>query len=107
MNGKRMGGTFFMAPRSINHDGLFDICMAGRLTRGDMVALIARYTKGTQEGQPKITTGRSSRYAIAAPKGGLVVHADGETICTNGTAILAECLPSRINIVYSATSPRA
>ncbi len=102
-----MGGTFFMAPRSSNHDGLLDVCMAGKLTRRDMMALIVRYTKGTQEGHRKIETGRSSRYAISAPEGGLVVHADGETICTNGTDILAECLPSRISILCGEERPVA
>jgi diacylglycerol kinase (ATP) len=106
MNGKRMGGTFFMAPKSKNHDGLFDYCMAGRLTRLQMVGLILRYTKGTQEGHPKISTGRSSRYAISSATGGLVIHADGETICTNGTSVLVECLPSRIRILCRAEMPR-
>jgi YegS/Rv2252/BmrU family lipid kinase len=99
MNGKRMGGTFFMAPKSVNHDGLFDFFMADRLTRRDMIDLMLRLTKGTQEGHPKIETGRSSRIAISAPNGGLVVHADGETICTDGKSLLVECLPSRIRIV--------
>jgi diacylglycerol kinase (ATP) len=98
MNGKRMGGTFFMAPNSLNHDGLFDFFVAERLNRRDMIALMIRLTKGTQEGHPKIKTGRSSRISIAAPKGGLVIHADGETICTDGRSVLVECLPSRISI---------
>jgi len=100
MNGKRMGGTFFMAPHSDNHDGLFDFCMAGKLTRGEMVDLILRYIKGTQAGHPKIRTGRSSRFSISSPNGGLVVHADGETICVDGKAILVECLPSRIRVLF-------
>jgi len=107
MNGKRMGGTFFMAPKSDNHDGLFDICMAARLTRREMLGLIVRYTKGTQEGHPKIQTGRSSRYAISTPDGGLVVHADGETICTDGKSILVECLPSLVKIVCRTENPRS
>jgi diacylglycerol kinase (ATP) len=106
MNGKRMGGTFFMAPRSVNHDGLFDYFIADRLTRRDMIDLMLRLTKGTQEGHPKLETGRSSRIAIAAPGGGLVVHADGETICTDGRSLLVECLPSRIRIVCQAGNPR-
>ena len=99
MNGKRMGGTFFMAPKSVNNDGLFDFCMAGLLTRRDMAGLIVRYTKGSQEGHPKIRTGRSSRFAITALSGALVVHADGETICTDGETLLVECIPSAISIV--------
>jgi len=106
MNGKRMGGTFFMAPKSANGDGLFDYCMAGFLTRRDMVRLIVRYTKGTQEGHPKIETGRSSRFSIAALRGSLVVHADGETICTDGKSLLVECLPSRLNVMCRAAGSR-
>jgi YegS/Rv2252/BmrU family lipid kinase len=98
MNGKRMGGTFFMAPDSVNHDGLFDLCMAERLRRGEMIALIARYTKGTQAKSRKISTGRSSRYEITALEGGLVVHADGETICVDGRSLVIECLPSALSI---------
>lgn len=99
MNGKRMGGTFFMAPKSDNGDGVFDYCMASRLTRRDMAALIVRYTKGTQEGHHKIETGRSMRFAITALSGGLVVHADGETICVDGKSLLVECLPLRIRVL--------
>jgi YegS/Rv2252/BmrU family lipid kinase len=105
MNGKRMGGTFFMAPRSSNHDGRFDFFVADRLNRRDMIGLMLRLTKGTQEGHPKIETGRSSRISIAAPGGGLVVHADGETICTDGRSLLVECLASRIRIVCKPESP--
>lgn len=99
MNGKRMGGTFFMAPDADIHDGLFDLCMAGELTRRDMVSLILAYTKGTQASNPKIQTLRSSRYEITAPMGGLVAHADGETICKDGRSLLIECLPSPVFMI--------
>jgi len=105
MNGKRMGGTFFMAPHSRNHDGLFDFFVADRLNRRDMIDLMLRLTKGTQEGHPKIETGRSSRISITAPGGGLVVHADGETICTDGTSLLVECLPSRLRMICRIEGP--
>ena len=102
MNGRRMGGTFFMAPQAVNHDGLFDFFIADRLNRRDMIDLMLRLTKGTQAEHPKIETGRSSRIAITAPNGGLVVHADGETICVDGKALLVECLASRVRIVCRA-----
>ncbi len=108
MNGKRMGGTFFMAPHAANYDGLFDLCMAERVKRREMIALIVRYTRGTQEKSPKIRTGRAARYSITAPNGGLVVHADGETICVDGFSLLVECLPSRLRIFCKAApSPAA
>jgi len=99
MNGKRMGGTFFMAPAAENHDGRLELCMAGRMNRREMLALMARYTKGTQSGHPKISTGGSSHFILEAPKGGLIVHADGETICTDGRFLDVTCLPGALSIV--------
>ena len=107
MNGRRMGGTFFMAPDAANDDGLLDLCLAGSLNRREMLALILRYIKGTQAGHPKIRVGRYPRYEVSAPKGGLVVHADGETICVNGSSLIVECLPSRLRIVCGGNEDRA
>ena len=101
MNGRRMGGTFFMAPKARNWDGAFDLCMAAELTRGQMVDLIGRYTRGSQAGRPGITCARAAHYAIEAPEGGLVVHADGETICTDGHSLDIACLPSALRLIYS------
>jgi diacylglycerol kinase (ATP) len=101
MNGKRLGGTFFFAPWAVNHDGLFDLSIAGELTRGDMVRLILAVTKGEHASDPKIRIGHSSRIEITAPGGGLVVHADGETICTDGKSLVVECHPSRVSILCS------
>ncbi len=99
MNGKRMGGTFFMAPEANNDDGLFDLCLADELGRLAMLGLMARYVQGTQAEHPAIRTDRSSRYHIAAPQGGLNVHADGETICVGGSEITVECVPAAVMIL--------
>ncbi len=96
MNGKRMGGAFFMAPNGDNADGLLDLCMADSMTRRQMLGLMYRYTKGTQAEDPLVRTGRASRFIVEAPNGGLTVHADGETICLNGKRLDIRCLPSRL-----------
>ena len=98
MNGKRMGGTFFMAPQARNDDGQLDLCMAGELSRSSMISLMVHYTKGTQARHPSIRIDRSPSYQISAQEGGLIVHADGETICTNGKALSVECLPGKLTI---------
>jgi len=91
MNGRRMGGAYFMAPEALVHDGLFDICVVEDSTRYEMAELILRYAKGTQIGHPRVTMGRASRIYLDAPLGGLAVHADGETICERGRSIEIEC----------------
>ncbi len=99
MNGNRMGGTFFMAPEAKNADGLLDLCLADELDRRAMLGLMARYVKGTQAEHPAIHLDRSSRYHVAAPAGGLNVHADGETICIGGYQVTVECIPQGVMIL--------
>lgn len=99
MNGKRLGGTFFYAPWAENHDGLLDIMVTDELTRRSMVGFILAISKGEHGKRPDVRFGRGSRIGIEAPGGGLVVHADGETICVNGSSLQIECLPSRVRMI--------
>jgi diacylglycerol kinase (ATP) len=99
MNGRRMGGTFFMAPQALNDDGLFDLCIADAPRRLTMIGLLLKYMKGTQGESPHISLERASALEVTALEGGLVIHADGETICTAGTKVRFECLPRQLEIV--------
>ncbi len=100
MNGRRMGGTFFMAPDAEVSDGLLDLCMAVRpLRRGEMVRLMVRYMKGTQAQSDVIETDRVPRFHVDAPRGGLVCHVDGETICTDGKSLEVECVESALRMI--------
>lgn len=106
LNGRRMGGLFHMAPFSRRHDGLLDLCMVVRpMTRRDMIRLILHYIKGTQRRSPLILTEKAPGFRIVAPKGGLVCHADGETICTDGTELTVECLPAALRICCDPALP--
>ncbi len=99
MNGKRMGGTFFMAPDAENHDGRLELCIAEQLNRREMVDLMFRYTKGTQAGHAKVRTMSASRLDISAPDGGLIVHADGETVCVDGHSLEVECVAGALSMI--------
>lgn len=84
MNGKRMGGSFFMAPHAKMNDGLFDICMTRQGKRRQLLAAMMDYGKGKQEKRQDTITGRAEHVVIEALSGKLAVHADGETICEAG-----------------------
>jgi YegS/Rv2252/BmrU family lipid kinase len=99
MNGKRLGGAFFYAPWAENHDGLLDVMVTEELTRRQMVSFILSISKGEHGRRTDVRFGRGSRIGIEAPGGGLVVHADGETICVNGSSLQVECLPSRVRMI--------
>lgn len=84
MNGRRLGGTFFMAPKGKMDDGLFDICMTRQGTRRKLLSAMIAYTKGAQSEREDTITARSEHIKVEALSGTLAVHADGETICEAG-----------------------
>ncbi len=99
MNGRRMGGTFLMAPQAEVDDGLLDLCIASHASRARILALIPHFMKGTQATQPEIRTARTRHVVVTAVKGTLPAHADGETLCTAGQQLEVELLPQGIEIL--------
>jgi len=84
MNGRRLGGSFFMAPKAKMDDGLFDICMTKQGKRRELLSAMIAYTKGEQGEREDTITGRCEKITVEALSGTLAVHADGETICEAG-----------------------
>lgn len=103
MNGRRMGGGFMMAPQAKNADGLFDLCVVGQVSRMGILGLIPQFTKGSQADHPKVNMRQSRLVKVIAEQGSLPAHADGETLCTDGTALDLELLPGALKIVAPQT----
>jgi YegS/Rv2252/BmrU family lipid kinase len=100
MNGRRMGGGFYMAPEARSDDGLLDICMSTqRLTRRQMARIILQYTRGSQLGNPAIRLERSAELRVYATSGSLVCHADGETIALDERELQIRCHPAALRVV--------
>ncbi len=99
MNGRRLGGGFWMAPDARPDDGLFDLCIAREMSRARMFRLIPHFLRGTQATQEPITTGQAARISIAAVEGSLPAHADGEILCVEGDRLEIELLPRQIEVI--------
>jgi diacylglycerol kinase (ATP) len=99
MNGKRMGGGFKMAPESKSDDGLFDLCIVETASKGRIFGLIPYFLGGTQVTQPEVKMRRSRRVEIKALEGTFPAHADGETLCLNGSSLTLELLPLELEII--------
>jgi len=99
MNGRRMGGGFMMGPNASPDDGLFDLCIAGQVSRAHIFALILKFMNGTQATHSAIKTARARRVTVTAIKGALPAHVDGETLCTEGQELTMELLPRQIEII--------
>lgn len=99
MNGRRMGGTFQMAPHSKNNDGRFTVCIAGQISRFGIFKLIPRFMAGTQAGHPQIQFLDTTHLLVRAVKGKLAAHADGETLCVEGEALVMDILPGALEVI--------
>jgi diacylglycerol kinase (ATP) len=104
MNGRRMGGGFLMAPEGDPGDGSLNYCIAGQVGKLRIVPLILRVMKGTQFSHSAIRAGLFKRMKVTAQEGSLPAHADGETLCVDGTELLIEILPSQLDILVRGTS---
>ena len=99
MNGRRLGGGFMMAPEGRMDDGLFDLVIAGQVSRPGILALLPRFMMGTQAGHPAVTTDRMDRIIVTAMEGALPAHADGETLSTAGQQLEITILPLALRVI--------
>jgi len=99
MNGQRMGGGFYMAPQGSPSDGYLDLCIVSEASRMRIFGLIPYFLKGTQAGQPEITSDRTDKISVKVIKGSLPAHCDGETLCEEGQELSAEIIPAAIEFI--------
>ncbi|MDR0315570.1 MAG: diacylglycerol kinase family lipid kinase [Treponema sp.] len=92
VNGRRMGGIFFMGPNALLDDGEFDLCSVQHpSSRRKLMKILLHYPKGTQTECEGVFTGRASHFHLTALEGGMAVHCDGETVCYDGKELEIFC----------------
>jgi diacylglycerol kinase (ATP) len=99
MNGRRMGGGFFFAPKGDPTDGWFDLCIARSASQLRIFSLIPYFMKGTQATQKEVQVDRGRKVIATAVFGSLPVHCDGETVCFAGKKLTIEILPAQIEFI--------
>lgn len=107
MNGRRMGGTFYMAPDSSPSDDTFDLCLAGHVSQIKILPLAMKFLNGSQAGHPAVNMVRSKKISVRAIEGTIPAHADGETICTAGKELHIELVPASLDVVTSLDGAHA
>jgi diacylglycerol kinase (ATP) len=99
MNGRRLGGGFMLAPDGKINDGRFDLTLAREVSRPAIFALLFKFMAGTQAGHPAIMIDQATRIKVTALKGILPAHADGETLCIDGTELTLELIPQALEVL--------
>ena len=100
VNGRRMGGSFFMGPDALLDDGLLDICCVRRpATRRRLIRVFLHYFKGTQSQFEGVTMSKAIQFHLKALEGGMAAHCDGETICYDGKELKISCIPGAFRLI--------
>jgi diacylglycerol kinase (ATP) len=96
-NGQYVGGSFRCAPRSLDNDGLLEVCLVRPLSVFTFIGLIKYYTEGSHLDNPKfdkyLQYRRGKKIEIDAPEG-FIYSLDGELICNNHFTV--EVVPNAI-----------
>ncbi len=96
-NGQYVGGAFRCAPRSLDNDGLLEVCLVKPVSHLTFFKLISGYTEGTHLENPKfqkyLQYRRGKKIEIDAPEG-FVYSFDGELIRQNHFTV--EVVPNAI-----------
>ena len=99
MNGRRLGGGFWMAPHSQLDDGLFDLCITHQVSQWEILRLIPRFLRGTQASHPAIRSGQAAHITITSQEGALPAQTDGEILCVDGQRLEIELLPLQMEVI--------
>jgi len=100
MNGRRMGGGFLMTPQSLPDDGVFDICIANKVSPLRALTIIPSFFNGTQAAHRNVIHfHRSQRVTVRALTDSLPCHADGEVISTRSPELSLEIIPKAIELI--------
>jgi diacylglycerol kinase (ATP) len=99
MNGRRIGGGFWMAPNARADDGLLDLCIARFAGQLRMFQMIPHFIRGTQASQPEIQMAQAKKVTITALKGSMPVQTDGEILCEQGLELTIEIFPKQLEVV--------
>ena len=85
-NGQYVGGSFRCAPRSLDNDGMLEICLVRPVSIFTFIKVIGDYKKGTHLDNPKlekfISYRRGRNVTVEAPEG-FIYSLDGELITNN------------------------
>lgn len=102
-NGRYVGGSYKCAPRSLNDDGLMEVCLIKPVSRIKFALLKKSYTHGTHLDNPKfkdIIVYRRAKQVVIEGSKGFCVSLDGEIL--KGERIVVENKQQAIRFVVPA-----
>jgi YegS/Rv2252/BmrU family lipid kinase len=104
-NGVRAGGGFYLNPGAFPDDGRLDVCIAARMPRLRMLALLPSTIRGAHVNKPGVAIHTGTRVRISAERP-FPIHIDGEYLGRRAEPLDVSILPRRLPVL-SRTSGSA
>lgn len=98
MNGRRMGGAFYVTPDSRMDDGLLDLCVAAKVGRPKMVAFVPRFMRGTHTTDRDVTMAQGRKVTVVS-EAPWASQVDGEIYGVGASRFDVELLPRRLRLI--------
>lgn len=96
--GRRFAGGFFLTPKAIANDGLFDICMIKSLSIPYRLKILMQVPKGEHIHDKKVIYYQAERVSLEFPEK-VPYHVDGEMFFNSKFDV--HVLPESINTIYN------
>lgn len=104
-NGQYVGGSFRCAPRSLDNDGMLEVCLVHPVSHFTFARFVGGYVKGEHLDDPKfapyVEYRRGKEITVEAPEG-FVYAVDGELI--EGNRFTVEVVPRAIRMAVPASA---
>jgi diacylglycerol kinase (ATP) len=98
MNGHRFGGGFCMTPGSEMDDGLFDLCVAAKMSRLRMLGFVPQFMRGSHTGDALITMSQGRQVTVVSDSP-WASHVDGEIYGLGARRFEATLFPRRLRLL--------
>lgn len=96
--GRRYAGGYLITPKAIANDGLFDVCMVGRVTLSERLNILLKVPKGAHLGHKKVSYYTTDKMRIEVNKES-AYHLDGELFFD--TRFQIDILPGKLTVIYN------
>ena len=69
------------------------------MSKARIFTLLPYFFSGAQFGQKEVQFRQAAQLTVTAVRGVLPAHLDGETLCTEGTELVAKLLPRQLDLI--------
>lgn len=98
-NGRCAGGGFYLTPDAKVDDGLFDICAIRDIPVHRILFIMPKVMKGIHTRQQEVSMFRTGSQIRVSGDRAFYVHADGEIVGENVTAVEIRPIPKAIRVL--------